>query len=153
FDIVGKKLLENSLMDFFREIIGVEIQNGEIIEELPQERPVMKRTDYPVMVTDVSGQKSIYIVELQTHWSEGKLKDLIIYRFLFERKYNVPVQVVLVLFLPHKDARDVFKASGIRFEFRLVKLYEMNAQLILERKLTDLYPLTPLPVVWCSLAL
>src|SRR5262249_23129318 len=60
------------------------------------------------------------------------------------RRHRLPVIPVMVLFRPSKSAVDGFKTPALTFQCQLVKLWEMEASLLLQPGQPALWPLAAL---------
>lgn len=130
--------------DILREVAGLEVRSLRILDELPQEQTALLRCDYAAQFTRPDGSQGIVIVEFQTRWEEDKILDFVAYAVQRMRRHPQPVVPVMLLFNPHPAARDIFQRGPILgFQFRLVKVWEIEVSHLLESRQPWLWALSP----------
>ncbi len=142
YDIAAKVLIESCRDEIIRFFTGIEVSDSTMVEELPQETVSLKRSDFPVLVTDEKGEKRLVILEIQTQWNRGVPLHLLDYRIRYLLRHDVIVISCVILLRPSKSAAKQYTDNEVRFEYNLVKIYEMDA-----RKIVDEGPLCLLPFV------
>ena len=145
YDIAIKRLMELGGTGILRTIAGLDLKELHTLDELPQEQTALLRCDYAAQFTDMNGEEGIVLVEFQTRWQEDKILDLVAYTVQRMRRHQLPVIPIMLLFNPHSAARDTFERGPVRrFEFRLVKIWEINAVDLLATDQPSLWALSPL---------
>ena len=142
YDIAAKVLIESCRDEIIRFFTGIEVSDSTLVEELPQETVSLKRSDFPVLVTDKNGEKRLVILEIQTQWNRAVPLHLLDYRIRYLIKHDVIVISCVILLRPSKAAADQYADNEVRFQYHLIKIYEMDG-----RKIVDEGPLCLLPFV------
>ena len=127
YDITTKRLLEHNARAILQEICGINLKKAKLLD-LPQEVFSSRRIDSPFSIEVEGKEKFILLLEWQTVWRAEKIIDLLAYKTLLLKKYKLPVKTVMVLLTKHGRARNVYKDKEIRFQFKLVKIYELEAE-------------------------
>jgi len=144
YDVASKILMETCRDELIRYFADIDVEESTLIEELPQETVSLKRSDFPVMVKAKSGEKRLALFELQTNWEEGVPLSLLDHRTRYQIKYQMdPISFVLLL-KPSETATHIYENSEVRFTFRLIKIYEMDARTIVDEGSLCLTPFVPL---------
>lgn len=107
---VASKVVEYGNEAILRRFLGIDPQEVELIEELPQETAGLRRSDYPLRVK-VSGVERIILLEFQTRWSWDLPLRLLEYYARFKMRYRLPVMGVVMIESP---AYDIIKEEGIK---------------------------------------
>ena len=144
YDVASKILMETCRDEIIRYFAGIDVKKSILIKELPQETVSLKRSDFPVMVTNRNGKKMLIIFELQTKWDKTVPLSLLDHRTRYQIKYNIDPLSFVILLKPSKKAENVYKNKEVRFTFQLVKVYEMDAQEIVDNGPLCLMPFVPL---------
>ncbi|MBF0509469.1 MAG: hypothetical protein HQK57_11160 [Deltaproteobacteria bacterium] len=69
---------------------------------------------------------------------------LLEYRYRYMLKYHVEVISCVILLLPAAGASEIYQDSEVQFRFRLIRVYELEAQDIMAGGAVCLMPLVPL---------
>ncbi|MEZ4527404.1 MAG: hypothetical protein R2941_15905 [Desulfobacterales bacterium] len=144
YDIAAKVLIESCRDELIREFIGIEISESSMIENLPQETVSLKRSDFPVIVTDTNGKRMMVILEILTRWSWMAPLNLLDYRTRYLLKNDMEVISCIILLMPSGSASDIYEDNEVRFSHRLVKIYEADARKIISEGPVCLLPFVPL---------
>ncbi|AGY59494.1 DUF4351 domain-containing protein [Gloeobacter kilaueensis] len=111
-----------------------------------------RRTDFLIAFQDPQGEQKLLHIEFQravvlgnpTEEPPGRMATYAL--FAFNRYGQVPEQV-LVLLIDSPASRsvpDCFTAGGVRVEYQVIRLWEIDPQPLLESGLPGLMPLVPL---------
>ena len=98
----------------------------------------------PVMVKDPAGQKELLIIELETNWRPVVPLHLLDHRTRYQIKYNIDPISIVILLKPSGTADNVYQNSEVRFTFRLIKIFEMDARDVIDNGPVCLLPFVPL---------
>jgi hypothetical protein len=96
------------------------------------------------MVKPREGQDALLIFELQTTWLPDVPLNLLDHRTRYQVKYKIDPISFVILLKPSGSASDVYENSEVRFTFRLIKIYEMDAREIVDGGPLCLMPFVPL---------
>lgn len=144
YDVATKILMETCRDEIIRYFVGINVAESSLIEELPQETVSLKRSDFPIMVKDSAGQKALLIIELETNWRPLVPLHLLDHRTRYQIKYNIDPTSIVILLKPSGTADNVYQNSEVRFTFRLIKIFEMDARDVINNGPLCLLPFVPL---------
>jgi hypothetical protein len=144
YDIATKVLLERCRDELIRHFLGIDVRESVMIEELPQETVSLKRSDFPVLVTDRAGKELLAVLEIQGSWNRRVPLHLLDYRTRYLIRREVKILSCVILLTPSGSATDHYQDDEVSFRFRLVRGYEMDAREIMEGGLVCLFPFVPL---------
>jgi len=149
YDIISKCISERFPVDFAELIFGKCIQN---IEVLPRELPLTEhRSDCLAKISEEDHEFILHI-EFQTSHDPKMPKRMLSYYVRVMDKYDLPVYPV-VIYLNPKDADKTLKDTYIssiynrpimRFNYEVIKIWEIEANHIFDNHLYGLYSLAPL---------
>ena len=143
YDITSKVLIEKGKLSLFRYFQKRQPADIELIELQPQEMPNIKKGDCILKVTESSGAQEIQVWEFKTQWNTQDILNLMDYTIRAKQTYRLPVKPVLFLFVEHPKATGEYQDENFQFRFDLIKLWEEDAQSILDSEDYFLYPLIP----------
>ncbi len=105
----------------------------------------LKRSDFPILVTDEQGKQSLVLLEVQSEWQRDVPLRLLDYRsrYLLQQKTAEAISCVLLL-RPSDTARGYYGDNEVTFRFRLVKVYELDAREVVHEGVACLMPFVPL---------
>jgi predicted transposase YdaD len=95
-------------------------------------------------VTDRNGVSSIVILELQSSWEPDVALQLLDYRTRHILKLGLPALTCVLLLRASNLAHDRYEDAEVQFQYRLIRVFEWDARVILENKIICLAPFTPL---------
>lgn len=144
YDIAAKVLIDTCRDEIIRYLMDLPFQQTRLMEPLPQETVSVKRSDYPVMITDPAGHDMMVIIELQADWKRTVPLNLLDYRVRYMLKYDVEVLTCVLLLRPSGTATDLYEDREVRFRYRLVKIYEMDAKTVVSEGPLCMLPFVPL---------
>ena len=144
YDVASKILMDTCRDDIIRHFLGIDVAESALIEELPQETVSLKRSDFPVMVKDSKGQDELLIIELETNWRPVAPLHLLDHRTRYQIKFDIDPTSIIILLKPSGTADNVYQNSEVRFTFRLIKIFEMDARDIIDNGPVCLLPFVPL---------
>lgn len=144
YDIASKVLMEACRDDILRCFLNLDVAQSELIEELPQQTVSLRSSDFPVMVTGSEGRKTVAIVEIQSSWQAQIPLRLMEYRSRYMIKYGVPAVSCVILLRPAATASNRYEDDEISYLFRLVKVYQWNAEKVIKEGPPCLLPFVPL---------
>lgn len=144
YDVVEKVLVQKCREAILKHILGIPISKSLLIEELPQETVSARLSDYTIRIRHEDGEPAILLLEFKSRWEKHAGLQVLEYRVRYKQRYNVPILSYILLLTPSKVATDVYEDEEVRFSYRLVKLYEIDASQIMAQNLTCLMPFVPL---------
>ncbi len=144
YDIATKVLMESCRDEIIRHLLELPVRESVLLEPLPQETASLKRSDFPVMMTDKKGQKSLVIIEVQTEWKRSIPLNLIDYRTRYLLKHDVKATSAVILLRPSGAATDFYEDEEFRFRFRLIRIYDLEARHFIEGGPVCMLPFVPL---------
>jgi hypothetical protein len=118
YDIAAKVLLEKCRGEILRRFLGLSVSESTLIEQLPQETVSLKRSDFPILVTDESGSRRLVLIEIQSEWDGRIPLRLLDYRSRYLLKHDVEaISCVLLLracfgIPPPRKASAILKLIG-----------------------------------------
>jgi len=144
YDIASKVLIEKCRYELLRHFVGLEVEQSILLEEIPQETVSLRRSDYPIRVTDADGRVFLVLLEIQTFWKQNVPMRSLEYRMRYRIKYDLPVQTCILLLTPSESAADWYEDDEVRFTYRLIPIYKWDARKIVADQLSCLVPFVPL---------
>lgn len=143
YDVAAKVVVEHGKEAMLKWFLGLELEQVELIEELPQETASLRRSDFPLWVRTKDGKEQIVILEFQTRWEWEVPLRLAEYVIRFKLKYRLPAVGVVVLFTRREGLGEVYEDESIRFRYHLVRMWEVEAEEVLRNGEIWLYPFVP----------
>jgi predicted transposase YdaD len=146
-DITSKRLVSISPEDWVR--WGTDIEDVGNCEVLNTEFQLISRnTDALVLVNDSSVGKFLTLFEIQTRYSKEMPQRMCAYSALARAKYKLPVFPILVNILRYgKTIPTKYESNFVGIEakqdYRVINLWEVEAEEILTRNLSALIPFIP----------
>jgi hypothetical protein len=144
YDIAGKVLIEKCRKELLKYFLEIDVAHSIVLDELPQETVSVKRSDYPLKVTDHNGKSYMVVLEMQSSWEPDAALQLLEYRTRHILKMGLPAVSCILLLRKSKVACNRYEDSEVQFNFRLIRVYEWDARDIIEKGITCLAPFTPL---------
>lgn len=127
YDIITKTLMEQAAKPMLAQFIGIRAAEVELIEELPQETVSVKRSDYVLRITGRRRKKSIIIWEFLSAWRKEIPLNLLDYTVRAYLKFDLPVLPVILLLKSSPKAVSLYERDGVRFQFTVIDLSQMEA--------------------------
>ncbi|MGD9975719.1 MAG: hypothetical protein AB7S77_21890 [Desulfatirhabdiaceae bacterium] len=144
YDIAEKILIEKCRDVLLEHLLQISVSESVILEDLPKETVSLKRSDYPIQVTDAAGQSMMVLLELKSAWETDSILQILDYRIRHKLKHRMPIMSCIVLLTPSASATDCYQDEEVHFQYRLVRIYEMDAREVMGNNLTCLMPFVPL---------
>ena len=144
YDVAAKVLIDSCRDEILRRFLGIDVVASDLIEEIPQETVSVRRSDFPMIVDTVDRGKVLVILEIQSFWNERVPLQLLDYRIRHMLAQGLPALSAVLLLKPDRKATDVYQDEELRFGYRLIRLYEMDAEEALLHWPTCLLPFVPL---------
>jgi predicted transposase YdaD len=144
YDIAAKVLMEKCRGEILRRFLGLSVSESTLLQELPQETVSLKRSDFPILVTDDSGCERLVLLEIQSQWDRRIPLRLLDYRSRYLLKHDVEVISCILLLRPSSAAVTSYEDNEVRYSFRLIRIDELDARDILVERLLCLMPFVPL---------
>ena len=145
YDIAAKVLIEACRDEIIRHLLGLTFQESKLVDPLPQETVSVKRSDFPILITDAVGGRRLVVLEIQTLWRKTVPLHLIDYRVRHLLNHEVDaVTTCVILLRPSPSASDFYEDDELRFRFQLIKIYEMDARTVVEEGPVCMLPFVPL---------
>jgi predicted transposase YdaD len=146
-DITSKSLISLLPNDWVRWATNVEdADNCEVLNT--EFQLISRNTDALVLVNNSSVGKFLTLFEIQTRYSLEMPERMTAYAAFARERYRLPVVPVLVNILPYgKEISNKYESEflGIRAlqDYRVINLWEVNAEDILTKNLSALIPFIP----------
>jgi hypothetical protein len=144
YDISSKILIEKCREEILRRLVGLSVEESTVLEQLPQETVSLKRSDYPMLVTDEDGRQLLVVLEVQSSWEPDVPLQLLEYRCRYVLQYGVNALSCVLLLRPSRQATDFYEDPEVSFHFRLVRVYDFDAKDIIREGSLCLMPFVPL---------
>uniref|UniRef100_A0A7C4RHZ7 Rpn family recombination-promoting nuclease/putative transposase n=1 Tax=Desulfatirhabdium butyrativorans TaxID=340467 RepID=A0A7C4RHZ7_9BACT len=144
YDVAEKLLMQKAREAILKHLLGIPVSRSILIEELPQETVSARLSDYTLRIHHEDGEPCILLLEFKSRWEKHAGLQVLEYRVRYKKRYNLPILSYILLLTPSNAATDVYEDEEVRFSYRLVKLYEIDASRIMEENLTTLMPFVPL---------
>jgi len=144
YDIAAKVLIDSCRDDIIRYLLDLPVHQSRLMEPLPQETVSLKRGDYPVLVTDNEGREQLIVLEIQTDWDRTVPLHLLDYRIRYLIKHDVEALTCVLLLRPSGSAADFYEDLEVRFRYRLVRIYELDARAVVSEGPICMLPFVPL---------
>ena len=104
YDIAAKVLIEKCRGEILRRLLGLSVSESSILEQLPQETVSVKRSDFPILVTDETGKQSLVLLEIQSRWEKKFPLRLLDYRCRHLLKHDMEAISCVLLLKPSQWA-------------------------------------------------
>jgi len=143
YDVAAKVVVQHGKEAILRWFLGIDPEEVELIEELPQESVSLRRSDFPLWVRTKDGREQIVLFEFQTRWEWEVPIRLLEYHARFLLKYRLPVLSVLILFRRREGIEGVYEDESVRFRYHLIRMWEIKAEEVLGVGEIWLYPFVP----------
>jgi hypothetical protein len=144
YDIAAKVLIEKCRHEILRRFIGIPVADSTLLEEVPQETVSLRRSDFPILVTEEDGRQRLVLIEIQSDWDSDVPLRLLEYRCRHKLKQQVEVISCVLLLRPSRVATDHYEDAEVTYCYRLVRVYEMDAAEIVGGQTLCLLPMVPL---------
>jgi hypothetical protein len=93
YDVAAKVVIETGKEVILQRFLGLNADNIQLIEQLPEETPSLKRSDFPMRVVLKDGHEVIVLVEIQTEFDNDFILRLIDYTVRFQLKYHLELSL------------------------------------------------------------
>ncbi|MBF0507784.1 MAG: hypothetical protein HQK57_02530 [Deltaproteobacteria bacterium] len=144
YDVSFKFLFEKCAPQIIRQLVGIPVVESDSVEPLPTETVSLRRSDAAFRVTDENGNQEIVLLEIQTNWEEDVPKRLLEYRSRYLVKCKEKITSCVLLLKPTSGAVGHYEDNEISYRFRLIRVYEFDAEKIISSGVTCLLPLVPI---------
>lgn len=110
YDIVAKVLTEKCRGEILRHLPGLSVAEISLPEQLPQETVSLRRSDFPIPVTDESGGRQLVLPEIQSRRERDIPLRLSDYHSRYLLRYDVVKVITCALLLrPSADAAALYE--------------------------------------------
>ncbi len=146
-DITSKRLIAIAPEEWVRWATNVaDASNCEILSG--EFQVISRETDMLILVHESSIGEFLTLFEVQTRYSVEMPKRIRAYAAFAEAKYDLPVFPILINILPYQQTIPTCYESNFlgiyaRQDYRVINLWEIEAEQILEENLTALMPFLP----------
>jgi len=144
YDIAAKVLIEKCRHEILRHFVGIPVTESVLIEELPQETVSLRRSDFPLLVTDEAGRQLLVLIEIQSRWEPHFPLRLLEYRCRHMLRRRLEAITCVLLLRPSVVATDRYEDNEVRYRYRLVRVYEWEAAEVMREPVVCLLPFVPL---------
>ena len=142
YDIAAKVVIDIAKEAILRRFLDMDIDNVQLIDNLPEETVSLKRSDFPLQVVLKDGKKIIILIEIQTRFNKNFILRLIDYTIRFMLKYRLKVRPLVLLLTPSRKATGFYKDEIFTFNYQVVRFWELNAKKYMDE--INLYPFVPI---------
>ena len=112
---------------------------------------ISKESDVLIKVQSQNEGELLILNELQIRYHSKMPQRIRAYAALAEERYNLPVYPVLINILPRSASQNIpncyhseIRGITAHQDYRVINLWEVNANLVFERHLTSLLPFVPI---------
>ncbi len=144
YDIATKVLIEACRDELIRKFLNIQVKDSRMILPTREETVNVRRSDYPVIITDASGGQKLVVLEIQTVWNRNVPLRLLEYRSRHLIDKDLEAVSCVVLLRPSGGATEFYEDAEVRFSYRLVKIHDMDAEQIISEGPLCLMPFVPL---------
>ena len=144
YDIAAKVLIEKCRHEILRRFLGLAVADSVLIEDLPQETASLRRSDFPILVTEQSGRRRLVVIEVQSHWEPAFPLRLLEYRCRHMLRHDVEALTCVLLLRPADAAVDYYEDGEVSYHYRLIKVYDLDAAAVVAGPTICLLPFVPL---------
>ncbi len=144
YDIATKVILSRCKETVLRELCGLPVKSAFLIEDRPQETVSLRRSDFILRCIFEDGEERLVLIEFLSFWEVLAPVRLLEYRCRHLLKDKLPVVSIIFLLTPSSKAVNYYADAEVKYQFRLLKLYEIEAKEILKKGKVCLYPFIPL---------
>jgi hypothetical protein len=141
YDITAKVLIEKSHREILQHFLGLPVVESTLLEPLPQQTATLRSSDFPLLATDARGQRSLVVLEVQSAWEWEVPFRLLEYRcrHILRERLTDALSCVLLL-RPSRVATDLLEDAEVRYRYRLVRVYELDAAPVVQTPIVNLLP-------------
>ena len=144
YDITAKVLIEKSHREILQHFLGLSVLESTLLKPLPQQTATLRSSDFPLLVTDERGQRSLVVLEVQSAWEWDVPFRLLEYRCRHILRERLADALSCVLLLrPSRVATDWLEDAEVRYHYRLVRVYELDAAPVVQTPIVNLLPFVP----------
>jgi predicted transposase YdaD len=144
YDITAKVLIERSHREILQHFLGLPVVESTLLEPLPQQTATLRSSDFPLLATDAGGQRSLVVLEVQSDWEWEVPFRLLEYRcrHILRERLTDALSCVLLL-RPSRVASDLLEDAEVRYRYRLVRVYELDAAPVVQTPIVNLLAFVP----------
>ncbi len=144
YDITAKVLIEKSHREILQHFLGLSVLESTLLKPLPQQTATLRSSDFPLLVTDARGQRSLVVLEVQSEWEWEVPFRLLEYRcrHILHERLTDALSCVLLL-RPSHVATDLLEDAEVRYRYRLVRVYELDPAPVVQTPIVHLLPFVP----------
>ena len=144
YDITAKVLIERSHREILQHFLGLPVVESTLLEPLPQQTATLRSSDFPLLATDAGGQRSLVVLEVQSDWEWEVPFRLLEYRcrHILRERLTDALSCVLLL-RPSRVASDLLEDAEVRYRYRLVRVYELDAAPVVATPIVNLLAFVP----------
>ena len=144
YDITAKVLIEKSHREVLQHFLGLSVMESTLLKPLPQQTATLRSSDFPLLTTDAHGQRRLVLLEVQSDWAWEVPFRLLEYRcrHILHERLTDALSCVLLL-RPSRVATDLLEDAEVRYHFRLVRVYELDAAPVVATPIVNLLPFVP----------
>ncbi len=133
YDVALKVILSRCLPVVLEAWCGLDVERAEISEARPQETVSLRRADIVARVELRSGEEVLIVMELASRWQNELPLRLLEYRTRHKISEGMEVLSFLFLLRPSKRAVSRYTDREVDYRFRLIKLYEIDAEEVVRK--------------------
>ncbi len=143
YDVVSKIILSRCKEVFLEYFCKLSVKDALFLETRPQETASLRRSDFVVKVTLQDNTEFLVLIEFVSYWKPYLPLRTLECRCRHILEENLPVKTFIFLLTPSSQAVEIYQDEEVRYEYNLVKVYEMDARKVLEEGAICLYSFVP----------
>ena len=144
YDVALKELFHICQHDLLTALLQLPVRESTLLEEKPQETVSMRRSDFVLQITQEDGESLLVVMEFQTRWEPDVPIRMLEYRVRQCARTGLDAISVVLLLTPSSQATPEYKDREVHYRYRLIKLYDLDAEVFIRKKQLCMLPLTPL---------
>lgn len=144
YDIAAKVILSRCKEAVLSILCGLPIISASLIEARPQETTSVRRSDFVFRTTFEDGVERLVLLEFLSFWKPWIPIRTLECRCRHLLEESLPVVSVLLLLTSSSRVSECYVDEEVRYRFRLVKVYELEAHRIFREGPECLFPFIPL---------
>ena len=144
YDVAAKVILSRCKEAVLSVLCGLPVTSALLLETAPQETASLRRSDFVLRAVFEDNSERLVLLEFLSYWRPWVPVRTLECRCRHLLEEGLPVVSVLVLLTPAKGAKEFYEDEEVKYRYRLVRIYEMEASEVLERGPECLFPFVPL---------
>ncbi len=144
YDIASKVILSRCKKVFLEYFCKLPVKDALLLESKPQETPSIRRSDFVLKTILRDNSEILVLIEFVSSWKPYLPLRTLECRCRHILQENLPVKSFIILFIPSPNATNFYQDQEVKYQYNLIKLYEIDAKKVLKDGVTCLFPFLPL---------